>query len=168
MKVIEMLGIQQGRKWGLATLNEFRVFCKLKPYTTFGGWTQVIMLGRSRIKLTLPYTEEVNSDKSVVAAREYTLCPGDVSCEDGVNARIVKALYGHPDNIELYPGILVEDAKNPMEPGSGLCPNFTVSFAILSDAVALVRGDRFYSADYGPSALTNFGYAPFLAQLGVR
>jgi hypothetical protein len=31
-----MLGIQQGRKWGLATLNEFRAFFKLKPYSTFG------------------------------------------------------------------------------------------------------------------------------------
>lgn len=37
MKVIEMLGIQQGRHWGLATLNEFREFSKLKPYSTFGG-----------------------------------------------------------------------------------------------------------------------------------
>ena len=33
-----MLGIEQGRKWGLATLNEFREFFKLKTYTTFGGW----------------------------------------------------------------------------------------------------------------------------------
>lgn len=74
----------------------------------------------------------------------------------------MKALYGHPDNIELYPGILVEDAKEPMAPGSGLCPNYTISFAILSDAVALVRGDRFYSADYGPSTLTNFGYVRHL------
>ena len=32
-----MLGIQQGRDWGLATLNEFRGFFKLKQYTKFGG-----------------------------------------------------------------------------------------------------------------------------------
>jgi hypothetical protein len=31
-----MLGIQQGRQWGLATLNELRLFFKLKPYSTFG------------------------------------------------------------------------------------------------------------------------------------
>ena len=66
-------------------------------------------------------------------------------------------MYGHPDNIELYPGILVEDVKAPMEPGAGICANFTVTYAILSDAVALVRGDRFYSADYSPATLTNFG-----------
>ncbi len=36
MKVIEVLGIQQGRDWGVATLNELRKFFKLKPYSTFG------------------------------------------------------------------------------------------------------------------------------------
>jgi linoleate 10R-lipoxygenase len=35
-KALEVYGIQQGRQWGLATLNEFRLFFKLKPYTTFG------------------------------------------------------------------------------------------------------------------------------------
>lgn len=70
---------------------------------------------------------------------------------------VVESLYGHPDNIELYPGVIAEEAKEPFLPGSGLCPGFTVSYAILSDAVALVRGDRFYSVDYSPSSLTNFG-----------
>jgi hypothetical protein len=36
MKAIEILGIRQGRQWGLATLNELRLFLKLKPYQTFG------------------------------------------------------------------------------------------------------------------------------------
>ncbi|KAK4118839.1 heme peroxidase family protein [Parathielavia appendiculata] len=116
LKVIEMLGIQQGREWGLASLNEFRAFFKLQPYSTFA---------------------EINSDQSVAHALE--------------------ALYGHPDNVELYPGILCEDTKSPMAPGSGLCPGFTTSFAILSDAVALVRGDRFYTLDYNVSSLTSFG-----------
>lgn len=35
LKVIEMLGIEQGRQWGLASLNEFRQFFKLKPFTSF-------------------------------------------------------------------------------------------------------------------------------------
>jgi linoleate 8R-lipoxygenase / 9,12-octadecadienoate 8-hydroperoxide 8R-isomerase len=46
-----------------------------------------------------------------------------------------------------------------MAPGSGLCPSYTVSRAVLSDAVALVRGDRFYTIDYNPRTLTNWGYA---------
>lgn len=35
LKAVEMLGINQGREWGLASLNEFRQFFKLKPFTSF-------------------------------------------------------------------------------------------------------------------------------------
>ena len=41
--------------------------------------------------------------------------------------------------------MVVEAAKTPMVPGVGIAPNYTISRAILSDAVALVRGDRFYT-----------------------
>ncbi|KPM39214.1 Psi-producing oxygenase A [Neonectria ditissima] len=117
LKVVETYGIQQGRDWGLASLNEFREFFKLEPYSSF---------------------TDVNPDPAVAEALE--------------------TLYGHPDNIELYPGLLSEDTKKPIVPGSGLCPGFTTSFSILSDAVALVRGDRFYSVDYNASNLTRFGF----------
>ncbi|KAL2821930.1 Psi-producing oxygenase A [Aspergillus granulosus] len=70
----------------------------------------------------------------------------------------LKRLYDHPDLVEIYPGIIVEDAKEPMAPGSGLCVNYTISRAILSDAVALVRGDRFYTVDYTPRHLTNWAF----------
>lgn len=69
----------------------------------------------------------------------------------------LRNLYDHPDNVELYPGLVAEKPKPPMSPGSGLCVNFTTSYAILSDAVALVRGDRFYTVDYIPKNLTNWG-----------
>lgn len=45
-----------------------------------------------------------------------------------------------------------------MVPGSGLCAGFTTTRAILSDALALVRGDRFYTVDYTPHNLTSFGF----------
>lgn len=35
LKAIEVLGIKQGREWGMATLNEFRQFFNLKPFTSF-------------------------------------------------------------------------------------------------------------------------------------
>ncbi|KAK2858498.1 hypothetical protein FQN49_004674 [Arthroderma sp. PD_2] len=69
----------------------------------------------------------------------------------------LRHLYDHPDNVELYPGVVIEQTKEVVVPGSGLCTNFTISRAILSDAVALVRGDRFYTVDYTPRALTNWG-----------
>jgi linoleate 8R-lipoxygenase / 9,12-octadecadienoate 8-hydroperoxide 8R-isomerase len=72
-------------------------------------------------------------------------------------ANQLRHLYCHPDKVELYPGIVVEEAKEPML-GSGLCPGFTISRAILSDAVSLVRGDRFYTVDYTPRNLTSWGF----------
>ncbi|KAF2639404.1 hypothetical protein P280DRAFT_61005 [Massarina eburnea CBS 473.64] len=77
---------------------------------------------------------------------------------DAYVADQLKHLYDHPDKVEIYPGIVVEDAKKPMDPGSGLTPSYTISRAVLSDAVALVRGDRFYTLDYNPRTLTNWGY----------
>ncbi|KAJ9649245.1 hypothetical protein H2199_000019 [Coniosporium tulheliwenetii] len=79
--------------------------------------------------------------------------------DDPEVAKTLKHLYDHPDLVELYPGLVVEKGKKPMTPGSGLCPSYTVSRAVLSDAVAVVRGDRFYTIDYHPKKLTNWGFA---------
>ena len=100
----------------------------------------------------------INSDREVAEACK-TPNHHYIAHLEAENDVLVEALYGHPDNVELYPGILAEEAKEPLKPGSGLCAGFTISFAILSDAVALVRGDRFYTVDYSPASLTNFGCA---------
>ncbi|KAG8625209.1 hypothetical protein KVT40_006960 [Elsinoe batatas] len=87
----------------------------------------------------------------------------DVNADPAV-AEQFKNLYGHPDKVELYPGLVAENAKMPMSEddggpvGVGISPTYTISRAILSDAVALVRGDRFYTTDYHPKNLTNWGY----------
>ncbi|KAK7728859.1 hypothetical protein SLS63_006467 [Diaporthe eres] len=81
----------------------------------------------------------------------------DINPDPDVAAHL-KQLYDHPDSVEMYPGIVAEKAKPPITPGSGLCGNVTMTTAILSDAVALVRGDRFYTVDYTPKALTNWGF----------
>ncbi|KAK3377487.1 linoleate diol synthase precursor [Podospora didyma] len=77
---------------------------------------------------------------------------GDVN-PDPVVARKLKDLYGSPDAVELYPGLVAEKAKPPMSPGSGLCVNYTTSRAILSDAVSLIRGDRFIRVIIRPRKL---------------
>ncbi|EPQ31153.1 uncharacterized protein PFL1_01342 [Pseudozyma flocculosa PF-1] len=71
-------------------------------------------------------------------------------------AKAAEMLYGDIDNLELFPGLLAEEAK-PSMTGSGLCPGYTISRAILSDAAALTRGDRFYTLDYSTSTMTTYG-----------
>ncbi|KAJ1306560.1 hypothetical protein OPQ81_007561 [Rhizoctonia solani] len=116
LKIVEVLGISQARKWGVCTLNEFRKFIGLKPYESFEEW---------------------NPRKEIAEA--------------------ARGLYGHPDNLELYVGMQAEEAK-PVRPGAGLCPGYTISRAILADAVALTRGDRFLTTDFTPQNLTVWGY----------
>lgn len=70
---------------------------------------------------------------------------------------MAEQLYVHPDNLELFVGLQAEEAK-PSRDGSGLAPGYTVSRAILSDAVALVRGDRFFTVDNNSATLTNWGF----------
>ncbi len=91
----------------------------------------------------------------------------DINPDKEVAAKL-KNLYDHPDFVELYPGLVAEKAKPPMAPGSGLCVNYTTSRAILSDAVALVRGDRFYTVDYTPKNLTNWGFKEVQYDLNVN
>ncbi|KAG8925416.1 hypothetical protein FRC02_009696 [Tulasnella sp. 418] len=50
-----------------------------------------------------------------------------------------------------------EETKVP-GPGAGLCPGYTISRAILGDAVALTRGDRFLTTDFTPYNLTAWGF----------
>ncbi|KAM0810129.1 hypothetical protein AB5N19_10477 [Seiridium cardinale] len=80
----------------------------------------------------------------------------DINPDPAVAGKLL-ALYDSPDAVELYPGIVAEKTKPPMS-GSGICVGYTTSQAILSDAVGLVRGDRFYTVDYTPRNLTNWGY----------
>ena len=68
----------------------------------------------------------------------------DVSSDKHV-ADTLRQLYDHPDMVELYPGLFLEDAKPAMNPGCGGCPPYTVGRGVFSDAVTLVRSDRFYT-----------------------
>ena len=79
-------------------------------------------------------------------------------CSDKETARAAELLYGHIENMELYPGLMAECTKPPMA-GSGVCPGQTTGRGILDDAVALVRGDRFLSYDFNSNTLTQWGAA---------
>ena len=117
LRMVEILGILQARKWQVASLNEFRDFFGLKRHQKFN---------------------DINSDKDI--------------------ANILERLYSHPDMVELYPGLMIEDAKPVRNTGCGICPTYSVGRAILSDAITLVRSDRFNTIDYTVSNLTAWGY----------
>ncbi|KAI9456900.1 linoleate diol synthase [Russula earlei] len=67
-------------------------------------------------------------------------------------------LYRNIDNLELYVGLQAEEVK-PVVDGAGLCPGYTITRAILSDAIALTRGDRYFTSDHTPFNLTAWGFA---------
>ncbi|GAP85759.1 putative linoleate diol synthase [Rosellinia necatrix] len=81
----------------------------------------------------------------------------DINSDPEISGAL-RHLYGHPDFVELYPGLVAEEAKAPMAPGVGIAPTYTISRVILSDAVCLTRGDRFYTTDYNPRSLTSWGF----------
>lgn len=76
---------------------------------------------------------------------------------DPVIADAARKLYRHTENLELYVGLVSEESK-PVGDGAGLCPSYTMSRAILADAVALVRGDRYLTYDLTPFNLTTWGF----------
>lgn len=91
----------------------------------------------------------------------------DINSDPEVSDQL-RHLYEHPDFVELYPGLVAEEAKKPMVPGVGIAPTYTISRVVLSDAVCLVRGDRYYTTDYNPRFLTNWGYNEVQYDLNVN
>lgn len=76
---------------------------------------------------------------------------------DPAIAAALKELYGDVNLVELYPGLVAEEAK-PKQAATGLCAGRTITYGILSDAVALVRGDRFLTTELNPYNLTPWGF----------
>ncbi|THU92293.1 heme peroxidase, partial [Dendrothele bispora CBS 962.96] len=111
MRLHEIMDIEQSRKWGVCTLNDFQKVC-------------------------------INPDPEIADAAEK--------------------LYGDINNLELYVGLQAEESK-PVVDEAGLCPGYTISRPILSDAIALIFNTRnssgFFTQDYIPYNLTTRGFA---------
>ncbi|KAJ8518487.1 hypothetical protein ONZ45_g4459 [Pleurotus djamor] len=116
LRLVEIMGMEQARLWGVCTMNEFRKFLGLKQFETFEEW---------------------NPDPEIAAA--------------------ARRLYGHVDNLELYPGLQAEPTM-PVVDGMRFACGYTTTKAVLGDAIALVRGDRFYTTDFTPFNLTTWGF----------
>ncbi|KAG6916804.1 hypothetical protein DXG01_005269 [Tephrocybe rancida] len=121
LRLVEVMGIEQSRAWGVCTMNEFRKFLGLKvmkhaEFETFEEW---------------------NPDPEIAGA--------------------ARRLYGHVDNLELYTGLQAESTM-PLTDGSRFACGYTTTRGVLGDAIALVRGDRFYTSNFTPNNLTTWGF----------
>ncbi|RDB16366.1 Psi-producing oxygenase A [Hypsizygus marmoreus] len=116
LRIAEIAGIEQARKWGLCTMNEFRKFLGLREFETFEEW---------------------NPDPAIAGA--------------------ARQLYGHVNNLELYTGLQAESTM-PLTDGSRFACGYTTTRGVLGDAIALVRGDRYYTSDFTPANLTAWGF----------
>ncbi|KAL0577572.1 hypothetical protein V5O48_004403 [Marasmius crinis-equi] len=72
-------------------------------------------------------------------------------------ASAARRLYKHIDNLELYTGLQCESTM-PLAGGLRFACGYTTTRAVLSDAIALIRGDRFYTTAFTPANLTTWGY----------
>lgn len=78
---------------------------------------------------------------------------------DPVIQEHLRNLYEDPDLIELYPGLFLEGKGRVLDPGTQ-CPGGQPSAlwrGVFSDAVTLVRSDRFYTLDWNVGSLTAWG-----------
>ncbi|TFK58570.1 heme peroxidase, partial [Pluteus cervinus] len=116
LRIVEIMGMEQARKWGVCTMNEFRQFLGLKQFASFEEW---------------------NPDPAIAGA--------------------ARRLYGHIDNLELYTGLQCETIM-PLTGGLRFAAGYTMTRAVLGDAIALVRGDRYYTTDFTPANLTVWGF----------
>lgn len=73
-------------------------------------------------------------------------------------AACLEVLYGNVEDVELYPGVVVEEPNISLNPASDVCASTSTTRAILLDAMALIQGDPSYKSEYNPSRLTAFGY----------
>jgi len=72
----------------------------------------------------------------------------------------LKKLYQHVNDIELYPGVVSEQTQDPQSGpvNKGMGMPYTIGTGILSDAINVVRNDRFNTIDWTPERVTRWGH----------
>ncbi|KAG6809913.1 hypothetical protein H0H92_014111 [Tricholoma furcatifolium] len=92
LRLIEIMGIEQSRAWGVCTMNEFRKFLGLKQFQSFEEW---------------------NPDPEIaVRDQDFHIVIRLIWIQNAA-----RQLYGHIDNLELYTGLQAESTM-PLTDGS--------------------------------------------------
>ena len=82
----------------------------------------------------------------------------DINSDRNITDKL-RDLYGSPDDVEFYPGYLCEGQGRNVDPDTP-CPNNQSSAfwrGVFSDAVTLVRSDRFYTEEWNVHSNTSWG-----------
>lgn len=88
----------------------------------------------THIKLILPQRLAVSRSGTLTRTLRCACLASLLSSarlKNGIVQRAAESLYSHIDNLELYPGLQAEEAKQP-GPGAGLVPGYTISRSILA------------------------------------
>lgn len=132
----------------LTSTHRFRKSLGLKPLTTFLEFNRNPSIARAFEQL---YGHPDNIEVCSLLT--------SLACSDGLAALCRPHLRrDEADDGALPSSLLVRRALRLAQVGAGLCPGYTMSRAILSDAVALVRGDRFFTTCFDAGSLTSFGF----------
>ncbi|CUA76356.1 prostaglandin-endoperoxide synthase 2 [Rhizoctonia solani] len=78
-KVVEILGIEQARRWGVCSMNEFRIRMGLKPFATFEEWNRDPVIANAARKL-YGTIDNLELYPGLHAEETMTLGPGSGLC----------------------------------------------------------------------------------------
>lgn len=83
----------------------------------------------------------------------------DINSDEDIQNKL-RDLYEDPDQVELYPGLFCEGTDKVLDPGVSCSSGQPTALwrGVFSDAVTLVRSDRFYTLDWNVDSMTSWGF----------
>jgi hypothetical protein len=90
LRIIEIMGIEAGRKWGACSLNEFRKFLGLKPYKEFIEWNSDPEIAMAAEKL-YETTDNLELHVGLVCEESKPVMPGAGLCPSYTTSRAILA-----------------------------------------------------------------------------
>ena len=165
---------QQGGNFETADLVRILTKATEEPPTSFGSRQIPISLKAFNVQsiqkardIGIATLNEVRVHYGLDAHASFS----DINPDQDI-ATALEALYGVVDNVELYPGAMMEEPSASTHPELGTYAKLTSMKVMLSELLSQVRSDRFLTVDSALFNLTAFGYNeassdPSIAQGGV-
>ena len=149
MRLHEIMGIEANRTWGVCSLNDFRKFLGLKSKRRALGIYPILTV-MQRIPVSWNGTLTL---KLLGPQKSFMATLTTWSCMWVSRPRKPSLLWRERDCAQVFALIQMMLTKTHILLG------YTITRAILSDAIALTRGDRFFTQDFTPYNMTAWGFA---------